>query len=85
MYLLYMKISFLKSERIYLSLLSSSYRASFIEQRNIYKLAISYVKSSYYTWVINVLASDNRRIFKPANKLLSPKSELIPSITNMSP
>ena len=49
-----------KSERIYISLNSSSSRASFIEQRKIYKLAISYAKSSYYTRDINDLASDKR-------------------------
>ena len=48
---------------------SSSSRASFIEQRKIYKLEISYAKSSYYTQVINDLDSDNRRLFRMANKL----------------
>ena len=61
-------------------------RASFIEQRKIYKLAIFYAKSSYYTQVINDLASDNRRLFRLANTLLSPpKQALLPSITNISP
>ena len=80
-----LKRSLRKSERIYISLKSSSSRASFIEQFKIYKLAISYAKSSYYTQVINDLASDNQRIFRLANKLLSPpKPALLPSITNIS-
>ena len=51
------KRSLRKSERIYISLRSSSSRALFIEKRKIYKLAISYAKYSYYTHVINDLAS----------------------------
>ena len=69
-HLMSLKRSLRKSERIYISLRSSSFTASFIEQRKIYKLAISYAKSSYYTQVINDLASDNRRLFRLANKLL---------------
>ena len=63
-HLMSLKRSLRKSERTYISLRSSSSRASFIEQRKIYKLAISYAKSSYYTQVINDLASDNRRLFR---------------------
>ena len=85
-HLISLKRSLRKSERIYISLRSSSSRASFIEQRKIYKLAISYAKSSYYTQVINDLASDNRRLFRLANKLLSPpKPALLPYIANISP
>ena len=85
-HLMSLKRSLRKSERIYISLRSSSSRASFIEQRKIYKLAISYAKSSYYTQVINDLASDNRRLFRLANKLLSPpKPALLPSMINISP
>ena len=81
-----LKRSLRKSEIIYLSLQSSYSRASFIEQRMIYKLAISYVKYSYYIRVINDIASDNRRLFRLTNKLLSPpKSALLPSLTNISP
>ena len=80
-HLMSLKRSLRKSERTYISLRTSSSRASFIEQRKIYKLAISYAKSSYYTQVINDLASDNRRLFRLANKLLSPpKPALLPSI-----
>ena len=64
---------------------SSSSRASFIEQRKIYKLAISYAKSSYYTQVINDIASDNRRLFRLANKLLSHPKPALQYITNISP
>ena len=47
---------------------------------------MSYVKSSYYTRVINDLSSDNRRLFRLANKLLSPsKTALLTSITNIYP
>ena len=85
-HLMSLKRSLRKSERIYLSLKSSSSRASFIEQRKIYKLAISYAKSSYYTQDIKNLASDNRRLFRLDNKLLSrPKPALQPSMTNISP
>ena len=85
-HLMSLKRSLRKSERIYLSLKSSSSRASFIEKRKIYKLAISYAKSSNYTRVINDLASDNRRLFRLVNKLLSPpKPVLLPSITNIYP
>ena len=83
-----LKRPFHKSERIYLSLQSSSSIASIIEQRKIYKLEISYAKSSYYTRVINDLASINRQFFRLANKLLSPPKpalHLLPSITNISP
>ena len=66
------KRSLLKSERIYLSMKYSSSRDSFIEKRNIYKIDISYAKSSYYNRIINDLSSENRRLFKLANKLLSP-------------
>ena len=52
-----LKRSLHKSERTYISLKYSSSRASFIEKRNIYKLEITYAKSSYYTWVINDVAS----------------------------
>ena len=46
---------------------------------------MSYATSSYYTQVINDLTSDNRRLFRLANKLLSPqKPALLPSITNIS-
>ena len=58
-HLMSLKRSLRKSERIYISLKSSSSRALFIEQRKIYKLAISYAKYSYYTQVIKNLASDN--------------------------
>ena len=65
---------------------SSSSRASFFEQRKLYKLAIYYAKSSYYTHVINYLASNNRRLFRLVNYLLyPPRSALLPSITNISP
>ena len=85
-HLMSLKRSLHKSERINISLKYYSYRASFIEQRKIYKLAISYTKSSYYTQVIQYIASDNRRLFRLANKLLSPpKPALLPSITNISP
>ena len=81
-----LKRSLRKYERTYLSLKSSSSRSSFIEQRNIYELAISNAKSSYYNRVINDLASDNRRLFRLANKLLSPpRQALLPSIANISP
>ena len=81
-----LKRSLRKSERIYLSLKSSSSRASFIQKHKIYKLAISYAKSSYYIMVINDLSSDNRRLFRLANKFLyPPKPALLPSITNISP
>ena len=82
-YLISLKRALRKSERIYLSLKSSSSIASFIEKRKIYKLAISYAKSNCYTRVINNLASDNRQLFRLSNKLLSPpKPALLPSITN---
>ena len=85
-HLISLKLSIRKSERIYISLKSSYSRASFIDQRKIYKLAISYAKSSYYTQIINDLASDNRRFFRLANKFVSPpKPALLPSITNISP
>ena len=80
-----LKRSLRKSDRIYLYLQSASSRASFIEQRKIYKLAITYAKSSYYTQVINDIAFDNLRLFRLANKFIStPKSALLPYITNIS-
>ena len=48
-HLMSLKRSLRKSERIYISLRSSSSRASFIEQRKIYKIAISYSISSLYS------------------------------------
>ena len=82
-----LKRSLRKSEKkIFLSLPFSYSRASLIVKRKIYKLSISYEKSSYYNRVISDLDSDNRRLFRLANKLLSPpKAALLPSITNISP
>ena len=79
-YLMSLKRSLRKIKIIYLSLQFASSRASFIEKRNIYTLAISYAKSiyfysySYYSRVINDLASDKRRLFRLANKLFLPQN-----------
>ena len=74
-----LKRSLRKSERTYPLFISSSSRDSLFEQRKIYKLAIS------YTRVIHDLDFDKRRLFRLANKLLSPQNPaLLLYITNIS-